>query len=193
MNQKITSTKNQSSTKKLHVKKLIKKSQLLMVVMISVLAATLILSGTSHAYAFQSLGENPSIGRVGPDHFGLATKEIVCGDHLCQNSSVKKMQAVTEKTIKTITNSIGHSPSINTEQVYPYSKQADNSYMAIFKVTGGDKNLSKVQISVKSDLDKTTIPLDGLFTVDNQIVAVRIHATDPQSISATPISWQFNN
>ena len=163
-----------------------------MVVIISVLAATLILSGTSHAYALQSLGESPSIGRTGPDHFGLATKRIVCDDHLCQNA-VKPMPSITAENAKTMHKAPSHSPSITTEQVYKFSKQAKDTYIAVFKVNGGDKNLSKVQVSIQSDRDKITVPIDGLFTEDHQVMEIRIHATDPQSIMAYPVSWQLSN
>lgn len=169
-----------------------KKFQMPMVVMISVLATTLILSGTSHAYALQSLGESSSIGRTGPDHFGLATKGIVCGDHLCQNA-VKPMPSITAENFKTMQKAPTYSPSITTEQVYKFSKQAKDTYIAVFKVNGGDKNLSKVQVLIQSDRDKTTVPIDGLFTEDHQVVEIRIHATDPQSIMAYPVSWQLSN
>ena len=192
MNKKIISSTNAMTTRKLRKQFLMEKnSPILMTTIITVLAVTLLLSGTHSVYAMKSLGEDPSIGRVGPDQFGLATKGIVCGDHLCKDGTVKMISPVIAE--KTNQKASSHAPSIMTEQVYQYSKNSPNAYLAVFKVTGGEKDLGRVKISVQSDMEQTSVPIDGLFAKGNQVVEVRIHAMDPQSIMAFPVSWQYSN
>ena len=169
------------------------QSQTFMIMSIAVLATTLILSSSHAVYAMKSLGENPSISRVGPQHFGLTTKGIVCGDKLCKDTKVKTVLSITPSKFKNMMDNPSHTPTIETGQVFHSSKQTKDAYNAVFKVTAGDKDLGKLQIFAHSDMEQKIIPINGLFAKSSQVVQVRIHAQDPQSIGAVIGSWNFNS
>ena len=168
-------------------------SKIFLMISVAILSATLILSSSHAVYAMNSLGENPSINRIGPQHYGLATKNIVCGDKLCNEPSVKHVTKITPNKFKNILKDLAYNPSIKTERIFHYSKQDHNAYNAIFKITAGIKDLRNVQLFVRSDLEQKNIPIDGLFAKNNQAVQVRIHAQDPTSINADIKSWDYSN
>lgn len=167
-----------------------------MIASVVVLVTGLILSG-SHAYAYasatKSLGEDPSIGRVGPKSYGSVTKGVICGDQLCKDLKSKHIAVVKEDQLKTVSDSAGSMPTIKTEQVIHYSKESPNAYIGVFRVSAGDKNLDKIQVFIQSDMEKTSVPIDGLFAKSGETIEVRVHAIDPMSILAYIGSWQYKD
>lgn len=169
-----------------------KRSQALLVISVITLSTTLILSNTNAVYAMKSLGEDPSINRIGPAHYGLNTKNIVCGDKLCNQPSSNLVLSLASNKIKHTIDNSNNNPSIKIGQVFHYSKQDQNAYTAILKVTAGKKDLSNIQLLVHSDMKEKNIPIDGLFAQSGESVQVRIHAQEPKSIIANIGSWEYN-
>ena len=169
-----------------------KYSQSFLIISVVVLSTTLILSSNHTVYAMKSLGEDSSINRIGPEHYGLNTKQIVCGDRLCiQPSADHISNAVTHK-IKNMLDNPNNNPFIKIGQVFHYSKQDQNAYSVIVKVTAGKKDLRNIQLLVHSDMEEKTIPIDGLFAQSGQSIQVRIHSQESNSIIANINHWEYS-
>lgn len=124
-----------------------------------------------------------------PKQFGAETSNVVCGDHLCEESPVQmKMHSDVKNvfsgyiaehlpTIQTInTHNVGNSPEL---------------YLTEFKITGGDLDLSSVEIMIYSDIEQSEIDIDGLFSNQHSLFGTRIHASSPSSIHTSIIGNEF--
>lgn len=156
------------------------KSQILTIATMAVLAATMLASSSHVVYATKSLGEDPSLNRVGPKTYGSVTSAIVCGDHLCTSGPSESLmvQLSSSKVSKTI-----FAPIVDKVRVHPYSQSPD-FYLALVKITTGDKNITKSVLHVKSDMEQMSIPVGSMFAYSSDIIDVRIHASNPSAIDA---------
>jgi len=120
----------------------------------------------------------------------VANSDKVCGDRLCSEPAqhVAKVSKVAEKPLP------GHVPMIQTVEAFHFDASgAPHAYIAVFKVTAGDANLSNVQVLVKSDIDQFDTQIDGLFAGENTDVVTHVHALDPTTITARVASYQLRD
>ena len=119
---------------------------------------------------------------------GALNQYKVCGDHLCNQESghLAKVKKVTTKP------SPDHMPTIQTVEAFHFDASgAPHAYIAVFKVTAGDRNLSNIQVLIKSDIDQFDTNLGSLFAGENTDLVTHVHALDPTTITARVASYQL--
>jgi hypothetical protein len=123
--------------------------------------------------------------------YGIRTKGIVCGDHLCNEH--KTVSAVTTENIQTAEQVHDHLPEIEIVEVHNFGGSDENSYVLTLKVTAGSQNLENISVQVQSDVTTIDSNISSLFASDDQTVVVRTHAMDPSSIHASVKAYHIND
>lgn len=133
--------------------------------------------GNENLVGSSSIGGHVSARTVGSDK--------VCGDRLC-SEQVQHVAKVSEKPLP------GHVPTIQTVEAYHFDAGgAPHAYIAVFKVTAGDANLSNIQILIQSDINQFDTNLGDLFAGDDTDLVTHVHALDPTTITARVASYQL--
>jgi hypothetical protein len=122
--------------------------------------------------------------------YGIRTKGIVCGDHLCNEA--KTVTAVSPENIQTATQVHDHLPEIEIVEVHNFSNSDENSYVLTLKVTAGNQNIENISVDVQSDVTTTSTTISSLSADNDQTVVVRTHAMDPSSIHASVKAYHIN-
>jgi hypothetical protein len=122
--------------------------------------------------------------------YGIRTKGIVCGDHLCNEQ--KTVTAVNPESIQTATQVHDHLPEIKIVEVHNFSNSDENSYVLTLEITAGNQNIENISIQVQSDVTTVDTKVSSLLADDNQKVVVRTHAMDPSSIHASVQAYHLN-
>lgn len=129
-----------------------------------------------------------SPGHLDTRSYGSANSGVVCGDRLCNESS---MVAYTKKVIHV--DMPEFMPTIQNIQTSSFSGDSENTYSAIYEVTAGSQDITNVMVLVESDIDSMILPIGGIHANTGSTSIVRIMAEDPTTITATLVSFQLNN
>jgi len=122
--------------------------------------------------------------------YGIRTKGIVCGDHLCNEH--KTVAAVVPENIQTAQQVHDHLPEIEIVEVHNFSNSDENSYVLTLKITAGNQNIENISVQVQSDVTSVDTAVSSLSADDEQTVVVRTHAMDPSSIHASVKAYHIN-
>jgi len=129
----------------------------------------------------------------GPDVLprSASSQYKVCGDHLCHPGPVQHVAKISKVSEKPLPE---HVPTIQAVEAYHFDAgSAPHAYIAVFKVTAGDANLSNIQILIQSDIDQFDTNLGSLFAGDDTDLVTHVHALDPTTITARVASYQVRD
>jgi len=141
-----------------------------------------------HNYGNENLVGSSTVGGQVSSH--KVGSDKVCGDRLCSEpvQHVAKISKVSEKPLPE------HVPTIQAVEAYHFDAgSAPHAYIAVFKVTAGDANLSNIQILIQSDIDQFDTNLGSLFAGDDTDLVTHVHALDPTTITARVASYQVRD
>jgi len=122
--------------------------------------------------------------------YGIRTKAIVCGDHLCNEH--KTVAAVNSESVQVASQVHDHLPEIEIVEVHNFGNSDENAYVVTLKVTAGKQNIENISVQVDSDVTTINTTISSLLATDDQSVVVRTHAMDPSSIHASVKDYHLN-
>ena len=138
--------------------------------------------GNTNLVGSSSVDDGPS----GSKKFGSMTAHIVCGDRLCSESA-RTFEAKTLASAPVAVNG----PSFKEVDIISASANSDDLFKAMYNVYAGDRDVVFVKLLITSDKDSMMTTIGGIGFSGFSPVSVLLKASDPGSISAEVVDWEY--
>lgn len=126
-------------------------------------------------------------GGSGSHRFGHNTALIVCGDRLCSEPAATYEAKILETAPVAV-----NDPYIEEVDVIGGSTNSDDLFKAIYRAYAGDNDVVFVKLLVQSDIDSMMTTISGIGFSGFSPAQVLLKASDPSSIRATIVGWQYD-